>query len=87
MGRLTQALITVYGFSPQEVAFFSFFAEDIPGFEDNAIDVIAAGLRRGACPHEARRSARLLQAYELDFWQAAGDPPGSPLPVHRATTR
>lgn len=83
MGRLRDALIDVYGFTPDEVGFFSFFAEDIPGFEDNAIEVIAAGLRRGACETEARRSARLLQAYELDFWQAVGEPPGSPLPVER----
>lgn len=83
MGRLRNALVNVYGFSPEEVEFFSFFAEPIPGFEENAIEVIAAGLRRGACPTEARRQARLLQAYELDFWQAVGEPPGSPLPVVR----
>lgn len=83
MGRLRDALINVYGFSPDEVEFFSLFAEPIPGFEENAIEVIAAGLRRGACSTEARRSARLLQAYELDFWQAVGEPPGSPLPVSR----
>ena len=53
----------------------------IPGFEEAAIEVIAAGLREGACPRDVRRSARLLQAYELDFCQAASDPPGSPLPV------
>jgi hypothetical protein len=51
------------------------------GFEDDAIEVIATGLVEGACPVLVRRSARLLQAYELDFWQAASDPPGSPLPV------
>lgn len=83
MARIRDALLDVYHFTPAEIAFFSFFAEDIPGFEDNALNVIAAGLRRGECPREARRSARLLQAYELDFWQAASDPPGSPLPVHR----
>jgi hypothetical protein len=83
MGRLRNALVRVYHFTPNEVEFFGFFAEPIPGFEDNAIDVIAAGLRRGACATEARRSARLLQAYELDFWQAVGGPPGSPLPVNR----
>jgi hypothetical protein len=83
MGRLRDALINKYGFSAEEVAFFSFFAEPIPGFEENAVEVIAAGLRRGACPMEARRQARLLQAYELDFWQAVGEPPGSPLPVVR----
>jgi hypothetical protein len=83
MGRLRNALVNVYHFAPAEVAFFSFFAEPIPGFEENALEVITAGLRRGACPAEVRRSARLLQAYELDFWQAVGDPPGSPLSVAR----
>lgn len=81
MARVRDALMDVYGLSAEEVAFFSFFAEDIPGFEENAIEVIAAGLRRGACADEVHRSARLLQAYELDFWQAASDPPGSPLLV------
>jgi hypothetical protein len=73
MGRVQQALIDVYGFTAEETAFFGFFAEPIPGFEENAIDVIAAGLRRGACPREVKRSARLLQSYELDFWQAVGE--------------
>jgi pyrroloquinoline quinone (PQQ) biosynthesis protein C len=81
MARVRDALLEVYGFTPAEVEFFSFFAEPIPGFEDAAIEVIAAGLQEGACPRDVRRSARLLQAYELDFWQAASDPPGSPLPV------
>lgn len=81
MARVRDALLEVYGFTPDEVGFFSFFAEPIPGFEEAAIEVIAAGLQEGACPRDVRRSARLLQAYELDFWQAASDPPGSPLPV------
>lgn len=81
MARVRDALLSVYGFTPEEVEFFSFFAEPIPGFEEDAIEVIAAGLREGACPRDVRRSARLLQAYELDFWQSASDPPGSPLPV------
>ena len=82
MARVRDALLEVYGFTPEEVGFFSFFAEPIPGFEEAAIEVIAAGLQEGACPRDVRRSARLLQAYELDFWQAASDPPGSPLPVN-----
>lgn len=83
MGRIRDALIRVYGFTPEQIEFFTFFAEPIVGFEDDAIEVIATGLIEGACPVDVRRSARLLQAYELDFWQAASDPPGSPLPVHR----
>jgi len=67
----------VYGFAPVQIEFFSFFAEPIPGFEDDAIEVIAVGMIEGACPVLVRRSARLLQAYELDFWQVASDPPGS----------
>lgn len=81
MARVRDALINVYGFTPSQVGFFSFFAEPIPGFEEDAIEVIAAGLREGACPRDVRRSARLLQAYELDFWESASDEPGSPLPV------
>jgi hypothetical protein len=81
MARVRDALLDVYGFTPEQVGFFSFFAEPIPGFEEDAIEVIARGLQEGACPRDVRRSARLLQAYELDFWQAASDPPGSPLPV------
>jgi hypothetical protein len=83
MARMRAALISVYGFAPEDIEFFTFFAEPIPGFEEDALEVIAAGLLEGACPRDVRRSARLLQAYELDFWQAAADPPGSPLPVRR----
>lgn len=81
MARVRDALVNVYGFEPSQVEFFTFFAEPIPGFEDDAIEVIAKGLSEGVCPRDVRRSARLLQAYELDFWQAVSDPPGSPLPV------
>jgi len=87
MGRIRDALISVYGFAPAQIEFFTFFAEPIPGFEDDAIEVIAAGLLEGACPINLRRSARLLQAYELDFWQAASDPPGSPLHVRMPRAR
>ena len=82
MARIRDALINVYGFTADQVAFFTFFAEPIPNFEADATEVIATGLVEGACPVDVRRSARLLQAYELDFWQAASEPPGSPLHVH-----
>jgi hypothetical protein len=73
MGRVEAALIDEYGFTEAETAFFGFFAEPIPGFEENAVEVIAEGLLLGACPRDVRRSARLLQAYELDFWLSAGE--------------
>lgn len=83
MGRLRDALVSNYGFSLDDVAFFGLFAEPVPRFEDDAVEVIAEGLLRGACATDVRRSAQLLQAYELDFWQAAGTDPGSPLDVRR----
>lgn len=73
MGRIEQALIDQYGLTPQETGFFGFFATPVPGFEETALEVIAAGLRRGACPRDVKRSARLLQAYELDFWETVGE--------------
>lgn len=73
MGRVERALIDEHGFTEAETAFFGFFAAPIPGFEENAIEVIAEGLLLGACPREIRRSARLLQAYELDFWISVGE--------------
>ena len=33
MARVRDALLDVYGFTPGEIEFFSFFAEDIPGFD------------------------------------------------------
>jgi hypothetical protein len=83
MARIRDALIAVYDFTPAQIEFFTFFAEPIPGFEDDAIEQIATGLLEGACPVDVRRSVRLLQAYELEFWRAAATPPGSPLHVHR----
>jgi hypothetical protein len=50
------------------VAFFTFFASPPPGFEQRALAVIDAGLAAGDDPADARRAARLLQAYELRFW-------------------
>jgi hypothetical protein len=33
----------VYGFAPEQIEFFTFFAEPIPGFEDDAIEVSPPG--------------------------------------------
>ena len=87
MSRLRDVLVNLYGFSLEEVAFFSLFAELPPEFEENAIGVMAAGLMHGACAKEIERSARLLQSYELDFWEAVGEPPISALPVVRSVLR
>jgi pyrroloquinoline quinone (PQQ) biosynthesis protein C len=72
-GRMAEALRTRYGFTPGETAFFDFFAEPIPGFEEDALAVIAEGLDQGAEPRRIKRAARLLQAYELFFWDAVAE--------------
>lgn len=74
-GRVAAALRDRYGAEEEAVAFFDFFATPPPGFEERALAVVDEGLRAGDSPHRARRAARLLQAYELRFWDtlAEGD--------------
>lgn len=73
--RMAVALRDVYGFSPEDVASFTFFGTPIPGFEEAALEVIAAGLEEGAEPREIKRAARLLQEYELLFWDTVAEAP------------
>jgi pyrroloquinoline quinone (PQQ) biosynthesis protein C len=68
-GRMAKALRTRYGFKDEEVAFFDLFASVAP-FDEEALEVIQAGLDRGVGPRLIIRAARLLQAYELMFWDA-----------------
>jgi thiaminase len=74
-GRVAEALRQRYGFDEAAVTFFTFFASPPPGFEQRALAVIDAGLAVGDDPADARRATRLLQAYELRFWDGlrAGD--------------
>jgi TENA/THI-4/PQQC family protein len=67
-GRVAVALRQRYGLDEGTVAFFTFFASPPPGFEQRALAVIDAGLAAGDDPAHARRATRLLQAYELRFW-------------------
>ncbi|MFA1551259.1 hypothetical protein [Actinomadura chokoriensis] len=71
--RTARALRAEYGFPDTAVGFFDFFAEPPPGFEEQALDVIASGLASGDDPVEAARAARLLHAYETAFWDALAE--------------
>lgn len=73
--RMAVALQDVYGFTAEEVEFFTFFGTPIPGFEEAALTVIAAGLEKGARPRDIKRAARLLQEYELEFWDTVAEVP------------
>lgn len=73
VGRMGAALREQYGFTAAQTAYFEFLSFLPDSFKEDALDVIAAGIRRGdARRREIRRSVRLLQAYELDFWTAVG---------------
>jgi thiaminase len=71
-GRMAVALRERYGFSAKDTAFFDYFAFLPPSFETDSLKVIQDGLNRGASERDIRRSARLLQAYEKDFWFTVG---------------
>ncbi len=75
-GRMSRALRERYGLGPEQVAFFDLFARPDPAFEQAALDVIQAGLDRGVSPARISRAARLLQAYELMFWDAMAEAAG-----------
>ena len=68
--RLSRALTGRYGLTPDQVRFFDLFAEPDGDFEQRALAVIAAGLEREVPERRMRRAARLLQGYELLYWDA-----------------
>jgi pyrroloquinoline quinone (PQQ) biosynthesis protein C len=67
-GRLSRILQEGFGLGEKDVAFFDLFANPPATFEANALSVIQQGLDRGTEPRLIQRAARLLQAYELMYW-------------------
>jgi len=74
-GRMAVALRNRYHLTAQDTAFFDFFASTDPAFEPAALAIIDAGLRGCAKERDIKRSARLLQDYEKDFWDAVAQQP------------
>jgi TENA/THI-4/PQQC family len=72
-GRTAGALTARYGLDEDAVAFFRFFAEPPLGFAEQAVAVIEHGLAAGEDPREALRAARMLHAYEAEFWAALAE--------------
>jgi pyrroloquinoline quinone (PQQ) biosynthesis protein C len=68
-GRMSGALRASYGFSRSDTAFFDLFA-NLPPFETEALAVVQAGLGRGVLSTLIHRAARMLQGYELMYWDA-----------------
>ena len=67
-GRLSRILKERFALGDKEVAFFDLFASPPATFEANALSIIQQGLDRGTEPRLIQRAARLLQAYELMYW-------------------
>jgi thiaminase len=72
-GKVAAALRETYGAGNDAVAFFDFFASPPEDFEPRALEVLNEGLAAGDSPVLARRATRLLQAYELSFWDALAE--------------
>ncbi|GAA0673291.1 hypothetical protein GCM10010193_27500 [Kitasatospora atroaurantiaca] len=68
--RMAAALPRHYGLTAAGTAFFTFFSELPPGFEETALAVLQEGLDDGEDPVAALRAARMMQAYEAAFWEA-----------------
>lgn len=67
-GRLSRALRQRHGLDSEQVRFFDLFAEPQEGFGERATAVIQGGLDDGVSERAIRRAARLLQGYELLYW-------------------
>ena len=72
-GQVAAVLRGVYGAGDDAVACFEFFASPPEDFESRAVAVLGEGLAAGDSPVLARRATRLLQAYELSFWDALAE--------------
>jgi hypothetical protein len=70
---MRRALAERYGLPAEALGFFDFFAAPPAGFREQIEAVASAGIAAGESPVAARRAARLLQAYELLFWDSLGE--------------
>ena len=66
--RMGQALQQHYGFQAAEVRFFTQFAAAPPEISPEALALIETGLQRAEAAPRIMRATRMLQGYELLFW-------------------
>lgn len=71
--RMRDALRDRYELPGDAVAFFDLFASAPPGFAGRCIEVAGAALASEEHAARAARAARLLQAYELLYWDSLPD--------------
>jgi hypothetical protein len=70
---VSQALRKHHGFDDEACAFFDFFTTPVPELEEQALAAVQAWLDAGMPTTSARRYARLLQGYELMFWNTLAE--------------
>jgi hypothetical protein len=68
--RMHAALRSVYGYADEACTFFALFAGPTTELERVSLEVIDTGLVHGVDPTTIARAARLLQAYELNYWDS-----------------
>lgn len=69
-GRMKKALMEGYGFKGEDLYFFELFSTPVPEFEEKARLVINSDISRGVDPGAIKEAARMLQGYELMYWDA-----------------
>ena len=69
-GRMGKALVEGYGFKGEDLSFFELFSTPVAEFEEKARLVIDVGISQGVEPRAIREASRMLQGYELMFWDA-----------------
>ncbi|WP_280664289.1 MULTISPECIES: transcriptional regulator [unclassified Kitasatospora] len=72
---VSRALRTHYGFGADACAFFDFFAAPAPELEDETDAVLSSAGPTTGTVSAAHSYGRLLQAYELMFWNTLADLP------------
>lgn len=68
--RMAESLPRTYQLTREDCAFFAHFAGPTTELERISLEVIDAGLVQGVDPASIIRAARLLQSYELLFWNS-----------------
>jgi len=72
--RMRRALADRYKLASVALGFFDYFATPSVSLREQITSVADAGMAAGDQPAHARRAARLLQAYELLFWDTLAQP-------------
>ncbi|MGA5131379.1 transcriptional regulator [Streptomyces olivoreticuli] len=69
-GTVSHAMRDHYGFDDRACGFFDFFAEPSPEAEELSLAAVTSGLTTGLLSEPtAHRYGRLIQSYELMFWE------------------